>query len=56
MDLSFTAEEETFREEVRGWIRKAMPDDMLETARGAGDFTPEDSATWHNIKNEQSSV
>ncbi|MGB5368670.1 MAG: acyl-CoA dehydrogenase family protein [Polyangiales bacterium] len=53
MDLSFTDEEEAFRREVRDWIPNAMPEDMLETARGAGDFTPEDSATWHKILHEK---
>ena len=53
MDLTFTDEEEAFRQEVRAWIPEAMPDEMLEKARGAGGFTPEDSATWHRILYEK---
>ncbi len=49
MDLTFTEEEEAFRQEVRAWIPEAMPEEMREKARGAGGFTPEDSATWHRI-------
>ncbi len=49
MDLTFTEEEETFRQEVRAWIQEAMPEDMREKARGAGGFTPEDSKIWHRI-------
>ena len=49
MDLTFTEEEEAFRQEVRAWIPEAMPEDIREKARGAGGFTPEDSATWHRI-------
>ena len=49
MDLTFTEEEEAFRREVRAWIPAAMPEDMREKARGAGGFTPEDSAAWHRI-------
>ncbi len=53
MDLTFTEEEEAFRQEVRAWIPSAMPDAMREKARGAGGFTPEDSATWHRVLYEK---
>ena len=49
MDLTFNEKEEAFRQEVRAWIPQAMPEDMLDKARGAGGFTPEDSAIWHRI-------
>jgi alkylation response protein AidB-like acyl-CoA dehydrogenase len=49
MDLTFTEEEEIFRQEVRAWIQEAMPEDLREKARGAGGFTPEDSKIWHRI-------
>lgn len=49
MDLTFTEEEEIFRQEVRAWIQEAMPKDMREKARGAGGFTAEDSKIWHRI-------
>jgi alkylation response protein AidB-like acyl-CoA dehydrogenase len=47
--LTFTEEEEAFREEVRAWIREALPEDMRRKAQGEGGFTPEESARWHRI-------
>jgi len=49
MNLTFTEEEEAFRQEVRDWIQSAMPADMKKRAEGSGGFTPEDSAVWHRI-------
>jgi alkylation response protein AidB-like acyl-CoA dehydrogenase len=49
MNLTFTDEEEAFRQEVREWIASAMPADMKARAQGSGGFTPEDSAVWHRI-------
>jgi alkylation response protein AidB-like acyl-CoA dehydrogenase len=49
MNLTFSDEEEAFRQEVRAWIESAMPADMRERAQGSGGFTPEQSATWHRI-------
>ncbi len=49
MNLTFTEQEEAFRREVRAWIQGAMPEEMGRKARGAGGFTPEDSAAWHKI-------
>ena len=49
MNLTFTEEEEAFRQEVRTWIQEAMPGDMRERAQGTGGFSPEDSVTWQRI-------
>ena len=53
MNLTFTEEEEAFRQEVRTWIQSAMPEDMRKKANGEGRFSPEDSATWHRILYEK---
>ncbi len=49
MNLTFTEEEEAFRQEVRTWIQEAMPEDMRERARGTGGFSAQDSVTWQRI-------
>ncbi len=53
MNLTFTEEEEAFRQEVRAWIQEAMPPEMREKASGEGHFTPEDSAEWHRVLYEK---
>jgi alkylation response protein AidB-like acyl-CoA dehydrogenase len=53
MNLTFTEEEEAFRREVRDWIDKAMPEDLRRKAQGAGGFTFEETARWHEILYEK---
>jgi alkylation response protein AidB-like acyl-CoA dehydrogenase len=49
MDLSFTAEEEAFRKEVRAWIASAMPPHLEQKSEMDGHFTPEEMNEWHRI-------
>ncbi len=49
MDLSFTAEEEAFREEVRAWIAEAMPAHIKAKAEVDGHFSPDEVMEWHKI-------
>ncbi len=49
MDLSFTAEEEAFREEVRAWIAQAMPPHIKAKAEVDGHFEHEETMEWHRI-------
>ncbi len=49
MDLSFTPEQEAFREEVRAWIPEALPPHLAEKAAVDASFSMEDVMEWHRI-------
>ena len=49
MDLSFTAEQQAFRQEVREWIESAMPPHIREKAQNWGHFEHEEVMEWHRI-------
>lgn len=53
MDMSFSSEHLAFRDEVRGWIAKAMPEDMSRKAQSGADFEFEDVMRWHRILYEK---
>jgi alkylation response protein AidB-like acyl-CoA dehydrogenase len=49
MDLSFTKEQIAFREEVRAWIKSAMPPELREKAEVDGNFEHREVMQWHKI-------
>jgi alkylation response protein AidB-like acyl-CoA dehydrogenase len=49
MDLSFQPEHLRFREEVRDFIRTAMPPHLAEKAAVDGNFSHHESMEWHKI-------
>jgi alkylation response protein AidB-like acyl-CoA dehydrogenase len=49
MDLSFTPEQEAFRQEARAWIREAMPANIAEKAAEHAHFDPDEIQQWHGI-------
>jgi len=49
MDLSFTPEDEAFREEVRAWIQEALPDSLRAKAEAAAHFSMPEVMEWHRI-------
>ncbi len=49
MDMSFTPENEAFRQEVRDFIQGAMPAHIKAKAHGSGDFTHAETVEWHKI-------
>jgi alkylation response protein AidB-like acyl-CoA dehydrogenase len=53
MDLSFSAEHEAFRKEVRGWIAEALPPDMKAKAEVDAQFTHDDTMRWHKLLYEK---
>jgi alkylation response protein AidB-like acyl-CoA dehydrogenase len=49
MEMTFTAEDDQFRQEVRAWIEQAMPPHIKDKARGGGGFSHEETIEWHKI-------
>ncbi|MBI2388005.1 MAG: acyl-CoA dehydrogenase family protein [Deltaproteobacteria bacterium] len=49
MDLSFSPEELAFRDEVREWIRTAMPPRLRAIAEVDGHFGVDETMEWHRI-------
>jgi alkylation response protein AidB-like acyl-CoA dehydrogenase len=49
MDLSFTPEQEAFREEVREFIRTALPPHLAAKAAVDGHFEHDEVMEWHKI-------
>jgi alkylation response protein AidB-like acyl-CoA dehydrogenase len=49
MDLSFTPEEQGFREEVRAWVRANLPQDIAHKVHNALHLTREDHQRWARI-------
>jgi alkylation response protein AidB-like acyl-CoA dehydrogenase len=49
MDLSFTPEELAFRDEVRAWIRQAMPPHLRAKSEVDAHFEIEEVMEWHRI-------
>ncbi len=53
MDLSFSEQDEAFREEVKSWIQSAMPPEIKEKAAAGGNFAMEEVMQWHKILYEK---
>jgi alkylation response protein AidB-like acyl-CoA dehydrogenase len=49
MDLTFSAEEEAFREEVRTFIDEALPDELARKAVRGEYFSHDEIMQWHKI-------
>lgn len=53
MDLCFTPEEESFREEVRSFLVAELPARLSEKVRTGKRLTKEDYVQWHSILNKR---
>lgn len=53
MDLNFTQEELDFRDEVREWMKSAMPEDLATRVRNEVPLTKSDIEDWQLILNEK---
>ena len=49
MDMSFTPEQEAFRQEVRDFIRSAMPPHLRAKAEVDGSFELKETMEWHKV-------
>ncbi len=49
MDLSFSAEELKFRDDVRGWLETNIPPALREKVLGYQELSKEDLLLWHRI-------
>ncbi len=49
MDLNYSAEEITFRDMVRGWLRDNLPLELREKVVGHDHFTRDELLAWHRI-------
>jgi len=49
MDLSFTPEEQAFREEIRAWVKDHLPADISHKVHNALELTREDHQRWARI-------
>ena len=53
MDLNYSAEELSFRDEVRGWLQKNLPADLREKVGNYEHLSKEDLLRWHRILAKQ---
>ncbi|MEM7745678.1 MAG: acyl-CoA dehydrogenase family protein [Pseudomonadota bacterium] len=53
MDLSYTDEEKAFQQEVRSYLRDALPADLVDKVKKAQRLTKEDFLTWHAVLREK---
>jgi alkylation response protein AidB-like acyl-CoA dehydrogenase len=49
MDLNYSADELAFRDEVRGWVRANLPDDLRQKVASYEELTRDDLLRWHRI-------
>jgi alkylation response protein AidB-like acyl-CoA dehydrogenase len=49
MDLSYSAEEQAFRDQVRGWLAANLPTDIRDKVLGYRHLSKDDHQRWHRI-------
>ena len=53
MDLNYSADELAFRDEVRSWLEKTLPDDLRQKVANYEHLSREDLLRWHRILAKQ---
>jgi len=56
MDLTFTPEEQQFREHIRGWVGANLPKDISQKVHNALHLSREDIQTWAKILGKKGSL
>ena len=49
MDLAFTPEEQTFREDIRAWVKSSLPKDIAHKVHNALRLSRDDHQCWAKI-------
>jgi alkylation response protein AidB-like acyl-CoA dehydrogenase len=49
MDFNYSPEEAAFRDEVHGWLRETLPDELRDRVVNYKELTKEDLLGWHRI-------
>ncbi|NDI23426.1 MAG: pimeloyl-CoA dehydrogenase large subunit, partial [Betaproteobacteria bacterium] len=49
MDLSYSVQEQNFRDEVRGWLDANLPVDLKEKVARYQELSKDDLVRWHKI-------
>ena len=49
MDLNYSKEESAFRDEVRGWLKANLPQDLRDKMANHGDLTYQEDGARHSI-------
>ena len=49
MDLNYSQDESAFRDEVRGWIKQNLPQDLREKIANYDELGRDDLLRWHKI-------
>ena len=49
MDLTFTPEEQTFREDIRDWVKASLPQDISNQVHNALRLSRDDQQRWAKI-------
>ena len=49
MDLNYSPDELAFRDEVRGWLKTNLPDELRAKMEGYQELSKDDLLRWHKI-------
>lgn len=53
MDLNYSPDEQAFRDDVRGWLKANLPDDLGKKSADGEHFTKDELLRWHRILAEK---
>ena len=53
MDLNYSTDEAAFRDEVRGWLKDNLPEDLRRKTAAGDHLDKDDLLRWHKILAKQ---